>query len=103
MKKGPNWPVEKVRIDHWQGPNWPMKKAELTKKKKKLDEVRIDHYKKVRIDQWPGSELTKGQGPNWLGPNKIGSELTRADLAKVRIVLLPFFPKLTHQMSYLIH
>ena len=54
-----------------------------------FDEVRIDHYKKVRIDQWSGSELTKGQGPNLLGPKKIGSELTRAELSKVRIVLVP--------------
>ena len=66
-----------------------MKKVRIDQRKI-FDEVRIDHYKKVRIDQWSGSELTKGQGPNWEGPNKIGSELTRAELAKVRIVLLPF-------------
>ena len=65
-----------------------MKKVRINQRKT-FDEVRIDHYKKVRIDHWLGSELTKGQGPNSLGPNNIESELTRAELAKVRIVLLP--------------
>ena len=32
----------------------------------------LANKKKVRIDQWSGSELTSGQGPNWLGPKKWG-------------------------------
>ena len=45
--------------------------------------------KKVRIDQWSGSELTNGQGPNCQGPNKIGFKLTKAELDTVRITHVP--------------
>ena len=66
-----------------------MKKVRIDQRKK-LDEVRIDQWKKVRISQRSGSELASGRGQNWLGPNKMGSELTRAELAKVRISHVPF-------------
>ena len=65
--------VEKVRIDQ----------------RKTFDEVWIDQWKNVLINQGSGSELANVRGPNWLGPNKIVSELTRAELAKVRISHVP--------------
>ena len=65
--------MTKVRIGQWKGIRIDQRKM--------FNEVRISQWKKVRISLWSGSELAIGRGPNWLGPNKIGSELTRAELA----------------------
>ena len=79
----PNQPKEKIQISQ-------RKRSELAKgkgqersklaKEKGQERSELANKKKVRIDQWSGSEVTSGQGPN-----KLRSELTRAKLAKVRI------------------
>ena len=84
--------IRKVRISQ-------RKRSELAKgkgrerselaKRKRLSKVRISQRKrselankKVRIDQWSGSELTRAK--------KMRSEMTKAELAKVQIDHIPW-------------
>ena len=68
--------MEKVQIDQWikdQIDQWE-------RSERPMENVRIEKrimFDEVRIDHWSGSESTNGQGPNYQGPDKIGSKLTR--------------------------